>query len=134
MKIAKSALSSLLNDEIKQRGADGIEKFIRDHGLDAENPIRRLIPGENGINKGTIADYCRRWAELKQFFILIGDYQSACLCDRVNCPFNPYPIKPESLCMYFLWKFGKKDKLLTTYGSTDVQLDILGRAIMCENT
>ena len=134
MKIAKSALSSLLNDEIKQRGADGIEKFIRDHGLDAENPIRRLIPGENGINEGTIADYCRRWAELKQFFILIGDYQSACLCDRVNCPSNPYPIKPESLCMYFSWKFGEKDELLTTYGSTDVQLDILGRAIMCENT
>ncbi len=34
--------------------------------------------------------------------------------------------------MYFLWKFGVKDKLLTKYGSIDMKLDILGRAIMCE--
>ena len=40
------------------------------------------------------------WRELRKFFSLSGDYQSALLCDHEKCPKNPIPFSTIGLVPY----------------------------------
>lgn len=54
----------------------------------------------------TKREYKYKWTEMMKFFYLIGDYQSAMLVDRENCPVNPLPFKPSSLALYLNYRCG----------------------------
>ena len=55
--------------------------------------------------------YGRRWKQIRRFCLLIGDYQSALLCDRKLCPDRPLPMNPSTVCAYLAY-------MCTDYGAT----------------
>lgn len=59
------------------------------------------------LSESTRASYRGLWKEMKKFFYLIGDYQSAMLCDREVCPLEPLPFRPESWAMYLEYRCGE---------------------------
>jgi hypothetical protein len=123
-----------INPAIEKLGVAGIEAFIERYALDTSEPPVAIRSNTRGdLAEKTINEYRQRWVELRKFFFMIGDYQSAALCDREKCPANPLPIKPESLCMYLDFKFGENGTKLLKHGTADAaMLDVSGNQILCQ--
>jgi hypothetical protein len=119
---------------VESKGHAGIAEFISKHELDTSLPpiyIKSNTRGDLALR--VVSEYHGRWKELQKFFFMIGDYQSATLCDRDTCPTNPLPIKPESLSLYLDFKFGNRGTPLRQYGlENESQCDVLGQPILCQ--
>jgi len=79
-------------------------------------------------DESTEKAYKDKWKELMKFFYLIGDYQSAMLVDRENCPNQPLPFRPESFAMYLDYRCGDAGTPLKKPNG-DNQLDVRGQEI-----
>ena len=90
------------------------QKDTGSHTWNEETPeVRTTIHGRCANETGTRRIFENRWVDMCRFFIEIGDFQSALICDRKNCPDSPHPIEPMSLNVYVTFNFEEKGQLLT---------------------
>jgi hypothetical protein len=124
-----------ISSDIQRLGEAAVELFIHEHNLTSIGP-RRQISINNTAHKcdGTIEEYEARWEEMRKFFYMIGDSQSATLCHRLKCPDNPLPFNAESFMQYLDFKYGSATQLLRKHGTNEPLLDIMGNQIMCQGT
>lgn len=79
----------------------------------------------------TLMEYEYRISEMRRLFILIGDWQSACLSDRNLCPEKPLPMLPVSIALYITWKCDETGApLLHPHTKAEVKT-ISGDVMMC---
>lgn len=123
----------LISDEILKKGEKGIRDFIINNKLDNfSEPVKEIVNTPKSCGKITLEAYYARWHEMKLFAFVRGDYQSATILDRVLCPRNPLPVRPELLVEYYQYKVGELDEKLYVAGSTTVYaLDVLNNEIFC---
>ena len=84
----------------------------------AEDPTPQLVPNPKhpGGKDKTYEQYVGRVEDLLRFCYLVGDYESAVLFDRNNCPKNPLPLSPDTLKSYLDHKCGFSGETLVYKG------------------
>jgi hypothetical protein len=96
-------------DAVKKR--DGILKvraLSKQLGLDTNAPKvvitgrnrKENVRGTDSATQSTINRYTRCWGGLSNYCIDIGDYESAIILDRDECPGNPPPINKDTIISY----------------------------------
>ena len=88
-----------LNEEVLRKGIAGMNKALKDLGQTKPSTPRDLFK----INQATASlksestkdSYVQVQGELLNFFLLIGDYQSALLVNDNFCPKSPPPFRPD---------------------------------------
>ena len=110
-----------------------MQKFLKDHGKKAAGRDLNNLNIQKTKCETTLKEYKRLWAEMQRFFMLIGDYQSALLCDNDLCPTNPNPFLPRSVCLYLDYKCGTPGSLLRDTEGEEV-LDVDDNPILIAGT
>ncbi|KAL3920374.1 MAG: hypothetical protein SGILL_003296 [Bacillariaceae sp.] len=124
-----SALASVhhavkISATIAKKGREGVQDFLKQIN---QKPSPRDVhnhPVAKHKGDSTVHEYKRLWSEMQRFFYLIGDYQSATLCDDDMCPQKPLPFHPNSWCLFLDYKCGKAgDPLLDSNGQQVKDVD-----------
>jgi hypothetical protein len=94
----------LLNQQWILAGSEAeLESFMAKEGLtkvEGTPCFKITARGTDASQSGQRKLYEDRWKDMRKFFCMIGDYQSALIVSRDVCPDFPLPIKPASLCAY----------------------------------
>lgn len=124
--------SIIISAECQRLGEIGIRDFIVKNNLDAvSEPVKRIVNTPKSCNEKTLTEYYARWHELKLFAFLRGDYQSAALLDRLLCPRNPLPLRPELIVEYYQYKIGELKEKLFVCGTQIPALDVENNEMTC---
>jgi hypothetical protein len=128
-----SILNFTIPKPVQVAGEEGIRKFITANKLTSPTVQQTITDTVNHASVGTVLEYHNRWEEMKKFCFLLGDYESATLLDRKLCPRNPFPLKPETISLYYQFKTGALDKPLSQFNSSEKHVDILGNVVYCRD-
>jgi hypothetical protein len=115
---------------IMSEGETKLDELIIKLGL--EKPEQPYNPFDHQTvkhNAKTVGNYENLWAEMRKFYFLIGDYQSAMLVDRKRCPKKPLPFRPQSFALYLDYRFGTPGGFLIEPGTGNHLKDVRGRDI-----
>ena len=124
MLFSKSLHTTLISSVAEELGEIGITDFILKNKLDPCDVQVEISTSIHGAEPVTMRIYHERWKDLRRFAFLRGDYQSATLLDRVQCPRNPYPLDPKTLCEYIFYKSFSTSTLLYEYGTKEPARDV----------
>ena len=100
-------------DDIIAKGCENLTKFIKEKDLGVpEEPFDPFAQQTCTLDPGTRSRYKSLWAEMMRFFYLIGDFRSAMLVDRDNCPKKPLPFDPTSFAIYLDYVVARQETFL----------------------
>lgn len=116
------------NDEARRIQA--IKEFIAKHHLDTSKKDHILLTMRGKKNQTTLALYHSYFLQLGRFASRIGDFQTACICDRSLCPLNPLPALPSTLSAYIRYKSEPLGKALLDNQGNPVK-DVNGTPMKC---
>ena len=111
-------------------GQKELEQFITANGMKKHRTTPNDFLFKNNLSNNSKVAYRRHWKELRNFFFLIGDYQSALLCDRSICPTDPLPFSTTGLVLYLDFRCGKPSTTLLDPLTACPKLDIYGKNII----
>ena len=100
-----STMKNPTRDKIHKAHADKlIRAYMLEHNLTPakHQPVYKATKtGSDAVQSGYNDAMMSRWTDLRNFFCLIGDVESALMTDRHVCPEDPPPIKISSLMLYW---------------------------------
>jgi hypothetical protein len=89
------------------------------------------IVGSSTSRKSTIKRYERVWPGMRDFCLMIGDYESAIIFNRDTCPNNPPPCKSLTARLYLQFRCRKEGSILQHPDTAEPYL-VNGKEIECE--
>jgi hypothetical protein len=78
---------------------------------------RTLVMGTDPVAVVSMKAYNGVWSGLCNFCWLIGDYDSAMMLDRANCPKDPPTVATETLILYLRFRVYPANSYLTQHGT-----------------
>ena len=122
-------------------GLQTVKALIKDLGLCMEDQIQIVgkkkgaqgSPGTDGAADSTIERYEPVWRTMRDFSFVTGDYKSAIIFCRDDCPANPFPISEDSAihCLRFC-TFKKGEPLLHYQTNLPVNDRHGGKPLLCQ--
>lgn len=121
-------------------GLDKVQHLIIEKKLYTRSTIQIIgktkgSDGATGTDKAAVSSIDRYeiyWKTVRDFCFFVGDYQSAIIFCRDQCPLNPYPMNIETCihCLRFLvWKKGTP---LKHYRTNEIVKDRQNNPITCQ--
>ena len=93
-------------------GKKQLDRLIKKENMTKHKTVPNDFLFRNDLKDASKKAYRRHWIESRNFFFLIGDYQSALLCDREKCPKNLIPFFTTGLVLYLNFRCGIKGTIL----------------------
>lgn len=126
--------------QMREQGLSKTKQLMKAMKMDMTTKPKKILgkisgsSGDLGTDKAsqsTIDRYTPYWSTLRDFCFLVGDYKSAMILCRDDCPTNPFPISVQTAvhCMRFC-VMEEGSSLLDKDTNEPVQ-DINGNAIKC---
>jgi len=117
--------------EISNKPSRGVMEKARANDLDTSKQLQLTTTVRASVYKKTLGDYHMYISMLGRFAALIGDYQTATLCDRKQCLANPFPAKPLTIALFYMWKHGMRDEVLKHPETHETIKKVDVNVIMC---
>ena len=124
--------SNKLSASVEAARVNGIKNFIQTRRLDSTVQLA-ITTTIRGSKEGapSLNEYHVYLAMLGRFAALVGDYRTACICDRDMCPRNPLPADPKTIARFYHWKSGGSNDVLLDPSTGEIVKDIDGNILLC---
>ena len=128
-----------ISDDIRSQGMTKLLASMNKYQLKTEAP-KIVITGESRKNgtmgtdsarDSSIERYESVWGPFANFCFLLGDYESAMLPLRMQCPGDPFPVKMETAVLYMQYRVKMKGELLKHHKTDQPVKDMKGSQLVC---
>jgi hypothetical protein len=126
-----------LEEQLEAARLKGMDRYAEKHHFDRTRQIHMIktvrgsVKGVQKIDGATLSGYHLYIEQIGKFAARISDYRTALICDRKCCPFDPHPVDPLTLALFFRWKSQGETEVLTYPKDNCPVIDKLGRTIHC---
>ena len=118
----------------RNAGLKQIKSRIKELQLKTTGPQIQITASNDGdgttsSRESTLKRYESIWKGLLDYCIVTGDYTSAIILDRHQCPLNPFPVSSDTAINYLRMRYLKKDKALKCHKTGQIVVDKFGQPI-----